>query len=429
MPELNASNIEDLLEKLQSRDLTALELVEACIERIEAREDMVGAWTYFSAAMAREQAKQLDGGPLRGILHGIPIGVKDIIDTKDMPTECGTAIYQGRRPADDADSVGIIREAGAVVMGKTVATEFAYFRPGKTSNPHKIGYTPGGSSSGSAAAVGDCMVPLAFGTQTAASVTRPAAYCGVVGYKATKDLFSLSGVQGLAKSLDTLGWFSRSTADAEIMRAAFTGEKYQPLEAPAGSLRVGLCHTYEWPMAEAGAVKAMELTAQRLSAGSGKISELTLPPQFAEVTEHQKIIMAYDAARMLKDVYAAHAANISPQLTELITAGTAIGDADYQHAQTSVAEARAALSTVFDQYDVIIAPSAAGEAPEGLGATGDPIFSRMWNILHNPSVALPVAKGENGMPIGVQLIGPLGADRQLLAHAKWAEDLLGFGSD
>lgn len=425
---LNQLGVHELLPALQSREVSATALAQSCIERVEAREPEIGAWAVFSKQAVLEQARVLDDGPIRGVLHGIPIAVKDIIDTRNIATERGSEIYRGRMPQADAACVAAAKAAGAIIMGKSVTTEFAYFRPGKTANPHNTAHTPGGSSSGSAAAVADFMTPLGFGTQTAASLIRPAAYCGIVGYKASKDLFSLEGVQGLAPSLDTLGCLARDVEDVEILRAALSTARYQPLEERDGAKpAIGICRTYEWAAAEPATVTAMERAANHLSQAGARVKEITLPAPFKEITAHQKLIMAYEAARTLAHEYASARDALSAQLTALIEEGQEISDKAYQAALDETAAARQALKNLLGEYDALIAPSAPGEAPEGLAATGDPIFSRMWNMLHVPQIALPVGTGPANLPIGVQLIGAMGQDRALLAVAKWAQAVLAKG--
>lgn len=400
------------------------EVVAACIARIEAREPDVGAFEWFDADHALEQARALDNGPVKGVLHGVPLGVKDIIDTGDMPTRNGSPIHADRRPSSDAGCVALSRAAGAVVLGKTVTTEFAYFFPGKTRNPHNPDHTTGGSSMGSAAGAADCMFPIGFGSQTAASVTRPAAYCGVVGYKATTGDFDLQGVCGLAASYDTLGFLCRELEDAALMREALLGDRPPPPRADGAPPRVGFVRTPWWDEADAATHRVLEWAAGKLAGEGADVTEPELPAEFGELVATHKLVMAFDAARARAWEYAEHRDELSPQFTALMEEGRAVSYADYRVAQERSAACRRRFADLASGFDVVLAPSAPGEAPEGHAATGDPLFSRMWTLLHVPSVTLPVATGESGLPLGVQIVGKAHGDGALLADARWIHDRL-----
>lgn len=421
MTNVNELPVHELLPLLQARRLTARALLEACLERIGEREEMVGAWQHFSADAARRQADALEAGPVRGLLHGIPVAVKDIIDTADFPTECGSPIHAGRRPGRDAACVARVRAEGAVIMGKTVTTEFAYFKPGKTANPRGLDHTPGGSSSGSAAAVADAMVPVGFGSQTAASLTRPAAYCGITGYKASWGGHDLDGIQGLAPNLDSLGILSRSAEDCEIMRAVLSGEAYRPLETKGLRPRIGLCETPDWPSAGPEVADAMSIARKALEQAGAVVTPLVLPRNFHGLAETHKRIMAYEARCVLEREYKAGRQLMSPQLVDLLAGGEATSAAEYGAALCDASQARTEIAAILDSVDAIVAPSAPGEAPRGLSATGDPVFSRMWTLLQLPSVAVPVTTGPNGLPVGVQFIGAANQDRKLLGIARFFE--------
>jgi Asp-tRNA(Asn)/Glu-tRNA(Gln) amidotransferase A subunit family amidase len=397
--------------------LTAEALVESCLARIAEREPTVGAWEFLDRVQARTQARALDRGPRRGPLHGIPIGIKDIVDTQDMPTGCGSPIYRDRRSAWDAACVALLRAAGAVILGKTVTTEFAYFQPGKTANPHNPRHTPGGSSSGSAAAVADRMVPAALGTQTAGSIIRPAAFCGVVGYKPTFGSFSLAGVKPFSPSLDTLGVFARAVEDLPLLRRALLGaEEQSPKPAPP---RIALCRTAHWSVAEPATQHALERAATQLAAAGATVTETEGAADFGALTEAQKTIMAFEAARSYASELFLHSAEVSAKLHELAEAGFACPIVDYHRALSLAEDARRRLDDQFRNVDVLIAPSAVGEAPEGLGATGDPIFNRAWTLLHVPTLTLPLFTGPGGLPVGIQLVGRRGDDARVLAAAAW----------
>ncbi|MBT3333470.1 MAG: amidase [Rhodospirillaceae bacterium] len=408
-------------------DLTAETLLQSCLDRISARDDVVKAWCHLAAETTLVVAKELDrGGRIgeKGSLAGLPVGVKDIIDTVDMPTTYGSAVYPDHRPSMDAACVALVRAAGGIALGKTVSTEFAYFQPGYTTNPHNPGHTPGGSSSGSAAAVADFMVPFAFGTQTGGSVIRPAAFCGVVGYKASYGALPLYGVKALSHDLDTLGWFCREVADIHLMRAALVGAPSIVPDAELNSAqapKIGLCRTYEWDQADEDCQAAVLAAAKNLEAAGAEVVDVTLPPSFADLVESQKRVMAQNAARDLAFEYHQHRDRMSRHIIALIEEGQSVDFAIYQQDVAATEAGRGALHAIFDQVDVLLCPSAPGEAPKGLDGTGDPIFNRLWTLLGNPCVNLPGHIGGNGLPVGVQAVGAMGQDEALLAHCRWME--------
>ena len=415
----------DAAARIRSGKLTSVSLVSACLARIEAREPKVGAWQFIDPDLALEQARAADRSQSRGPLHGVPIGVKDIIDTVDMPTELGSAIYRGRRPQWDAACVAAVRAAGAIILGKTVTTEFAYFQPGKTRNPHDPRRTPGGSSSGSAAAVADFMVPIAYGSQTAASLIRPAAFCGVFGYKASFGEFSLSGIRPFAESLDTLGIMARSVADIALVRSVLLGALDQAqLAALPAPPKLGVCRTAQWALAEPCARMAVEAVGERLGRAGAGVSDVSLPEHFAFLVEAQKTIMAYEAAHnyIYETTRVAH--QLSDAFRALTDAGSRTSRESYLDAKRSVAAAKSELGSIVGDCDALITPATIGEAPLAETGTGDPIMSRMWNALHVPGLALPVSKGPQGLPIAVQLIAMHGADERLLQIGQWASRAL-----
>lgn len=421
--ELTASQAREALD--QGR-ISAKELLAACLARISERENIVGAWCHLADDLALALARSLDerggddGAPSGLPLSGLPVGVKDIIDTADMPTTYGSAAYTDHRPESDAACVALVRAAGGIVLGKTVSTEFAYFQPGKTANPHNPAHTPGGSSSGSAAAVADCMVPFAFGTQTGGSVIRPAAFCGVVGYKASYGALPLYGVKALSHDLDTLGFFCREVADIHLMRAALVGA---PIDAaaPDRAPKIGLCRTHEWAQADHDSQTAVLTAAKSLEAAGAEVVDIDLAPPFAELVEKQKLVMAQNAARDLAFEYNQRRDRLSSHIIGLIEQGRAVDFAAYQDALSAAVAGRRLMEGVFAEVDVLLCPSAPGEAPKGLQATGDPVFNRIWTFLGNPCVNLPGHKGGNGLPVGVQAVGALGRDEHLLAHCRWME--------
>jgi len=411
-------------------DATAEAKVAACLDRIALREETVEAWAYLDPEAALARARARDRESVRGPLHGLPVGIKDIMDTADMPTAYGSSIYAGHRPAADAACVALLRAAGAIVLGKTVTTEFATTHPGKTRNPLAAGRTPGGSSSGSAAAVADGMVPVALGTQTMGSVIRPAAYCGVVGFKPSFGLINRAGIKPQAESIDTVGVLGRTVGDVSPVAAILAGA---PPDAFGRALRraprIALYRGPDWSKAEPAADAALEVTARRLIEAGATVSETTDAPILrAALDAHLKIVV-FELARALAFEWAAHRRALSPELTGLIEAGRACSFDDYLTAQAVAAAARTWIARTFDEVDLWLTLSAPGEAPEGLESTGDPVLNRVWSVLHLPALSLPAGQGPNGLPLGVQLIGPYGRDADLIAAARWIETQLQRSTD
>jgi Asp-tRNA(Asn)/Glu-tRNA(Gln) amidotransferase A subunit family amidase len=418
--ELNHLGAVEAAGKLARREITAQALLSGCIARIRERDSAVHAFTHvdFDAAMAR--ARALDARPSDGLLHGLPLGVKDVFDTVDMPTSYGSPIYAGHRPASDAASVALARAAGAVVVGKTVTTEFATFHPGPTCNPHDLSCTPGGSSSGSAAAVADFMVPLAFGTQTAGSIVRPAAYCGVIGYKPTFGTVSRVGVKMISDTLDTIGAFARSVPDVALFVAALCGRRDLVIdEAQRDAPRIGLCRTYEWDRAAPETVQLFEAAGRQLRDAGALVRDVTLPRDFAGLAAAQTTVMVHEVAECLAFERLARHDALSAELVQMIGEGIAVPLAEYDAARELARRARAMLPQVFDGLDVLIAPSTPGAAPAGIQATGDPLFNRVWTLLRVPCVHVPARGASHRLPLGVSVVGRLRADRATLLAAEW----------
>jgi Asp-tRNA(Asn)/Glu-tRNA(Gln) amidotransferase A subunit family amidase len=397
------------VERLSRRELSAEALLRECLLRIRAREPAVQAWELVDEEGALREARRIDALEHRPPLCGLPVGIKDLIDTSDLPTAYGSSLYRGHRPIADAACVRLLRQAGAVVVGKTVTTEFAVYTPGKTRNPRDLSRTPGGSSSGSAAAVADGMVPLALGTQTAASVIRPASFCGVIGWKPSFGALPLAGVHALAPSLDTLGFFVRELADVRVVMAALGA----PLPEHARAPSLALCRTGTWDRAEPSTRRALEDAAARLGA-----REVMLGPSFDGLVEAQLAIMAAEAAVSLRAELERGPEHLSPRLRALLAEGRSITPERLREAHAQGATCRAELQEIFKSVDALFTPAAAGEAPIGLEATGDPLFSRIWTLLGNPAVSLPLIEGPAGMPLGLQLIGPAAGESRLLAAAE-----------
>ena len=415
--------------QLAQRQLRAQDLLRDCLERISEREPQVQAWSHVASQAALARARALDQGAHQGLLHGLPIGVKDLIATADMPTTYGSPIYAGHQPAHDASCVALARAAGAVIVGKTVTTEFATFEPNQTRNPHHTAHTPGGSSSGSAAAVADGMVPLALGTQTAGSLTRPAAYCGIVAFKPSFGGINRAGVKPLSDSLDTVGTLARSVPDAALFAAALSGRAdwlVRPLADLLGRpLRVGLCRTPQWPQALPETQAAVEQAVSQIGRRADMtLQELSLPADFEALVQAQTHIQLAEQAQCLAYERLQHFERLSPRLQGIMNAGVAVTLAQYDQAQAWVARCRAQLADVFEGVDVLLAPSAPGAAPRGLENTGDPIFCRIWTALHTPTVNIPAGHAPNGLPVGLQVVGPVAADALTLTAAHALHQLL-----
>jgi amidase len=425
VPDPRSLTVREAARQIAERRLTAEALVNAYLDRIETREPVVGAWQYLDRERALAAARQRDAEAPRGPLHGIPIAVKDLIDTSDMPTAYGSPIYRGHRPAADASCVALARAAGTIVLGKTVTTEFATFTPGKTANPRNPAHTPGGSSSGSAAAVADGMAPLAFGTQTAGSVIRPGAYCGCIAYKPSFGLINRAGVKPLADSLDTIGVFARTVDDAAFLAGVLSERPaLRHLEMPRQAPRFGLYRTPIWDEAEPATVAALDATRAALGRAGAMVTELAIAPEHQGLNEAQDTMMCFEMVRALAYERLGHSAEISPRLAQLLDTGMAIGAEVYDQALARAAVARAGLDAFFGPCDAILVPAAPGEAPQGLGHTGSPIFNRMWTLLGVPCVTLPARWADNGLPTGVQLVGQVRDDTRLMACAAFLEQAL-----
>jgi amidase len=408
---------------IRAKEVTSLELVDACLRRIDEREPTVNAWAFIDPERARAAARACDAAEPSGPLHGVPVGIKDVIDTCDMPTEYGSTIHRGHRPSRDAACVSLIRRAGGIVLGKTVSTEFAMYQPSKTVNPHNPGHTPGGSSSGSAAAVADRHVPLALGTQTSGSIIRPAAYCGVIGYKPTVGTFAIEGIKALASSLDTLGVLSRSLDDLSLMYEVFCGVDLAADPLPAcepGQVRLGF---WQPPFAEPSPdADGLRLAITRLRAVGFEVASVVMPDSFASLNDVHAALMAYEVARNhLYEYEPERRALMGDSTTAVIEQGWNVSFEAYLRCREQTRQARIAFDQIAQSFDAILVPSATGEALAGTSWTGDPVFNRMWSLLGTPALTLPVGNGPNGLPIGVQLVGRRDSDRVLLDVARRLE--------
>ena len=423
----------EALSAIASGHLSAEALTRACLERIAARDSTVHAFAYLEPERALSEARACDLGRnenAAGSLDGLPIGVKDIIDTHDMPTRYGSAIHARHRPSADAACVALAREAGAVMLGKTVTTEFALRHPGPTANPHQPAHTPGGSSSGSAAAVADFMVPVAFGTQTGGSIIRPASYCGVVGYKPSFNTINATGVKPLAGSFDTVGLFARCVDDCARVVGVLAGDRRAT--SPLGAVlpaRVGLWRTPAWNHAEAATIRAVETAAQQLIRHGVTVEEVALPAEFERFLDAQSDVLRFEAARVFAYERTRHADLLSPSSRDELAAGVAIPRRTYLDAQALLARCRALFAAAIAPFDVLLTASAPGEAPAGLANTGEAMFNRWGSGLLVPCLNLPGFAGPNRLPVGIQLIGAMGDDLRLLRAAKWIAGRIGDAAD
>ncbi len=406
--------------RIAAGTLAARDVLEAYLDRIAAREGEIHAFHYFDAAAVRAAA------PAAGALHGLPIGVKDVLDTADMPAGYGSPIWDGYRPRADAAAVAWAKAAGAVVMGKTVTTEFATRQPGLTANPHNTAHTPGGSSSGSAAGVAAGFFPLAFGTQTAGSIIRPAAFCGVVGYKPSYGMIPRLGMKVMSESLDTIGVMARSVADCALFAGAVARfDLGDPDAKPGRAPRIGLCRSPVWDKAAPETILMWDRVATALANAGATLQGRELPETFRALDVAHPIVMNGESAAAMGWELAARRDGISTVLRERLEWGLAQGAAALHAAQSTFRQLQAAFPAVMEGLDVLVTPSAQGEAPEGLAWTGDPVFNSYWSALGVPCITVPAGTGPNGMPLGIQIVGRHGDDRAVLAWAQFVAAAVG----
>jgi len=421
-------------ERIAGGELSAEDYIGACLHRIAATDDDLHAFVHLDPDLALAQARALDarqrGGEPLGPLHGVPVAIKDIFDTADYPTECGSPLLKGRQPLSDCTVVARLRAAGAVIIGKTVTTEFAYFHPGATRNPHDLERTPGGSSSGSAAAVAAGLVPLAIGSQTNGSVIRPAAFCGVVGVKPTHGTISRHGALILSKALDHVGVFARTLADAALILETLVGYDANDgdtrslatpafletlLDEPPLPPRLAFVRTPVWDRADAETRVAFEALVAQLG---DCVASVDLPDSYAAAWNDQRVIMATDMAHNFGALVARGGDASSKQLCDLLAEGAQTSALRYLAARDNADRYAAGIGEIFEDYDTILTPSAPGVAPRGT-ATGNPMFNTLWTLTGLPAVSLPLLSGEGGMPLGAQLVGAAGDDARLLRTAHW----------
>ena len=421
-------------EAIRTGKVSSVEMIQAYLNRIEQFDEEIHAWAHLDANLALEQARQADEsrrlGRATGPLHGVPVGIKDIIDTFDLPTERGTVLCAGRTPSKDATLVAALREAGAVILGKTVTAELAVFTPGRTSNPHNPKRTPGGSSSGSAAAVAAFMIPLSVGTQTNGSVIRPASFCGVFGFKPSFGRISRRGVLVISRLLDTVGVFARNLDDlaliADVLMVYDQDEPNMQLrarpnisrmlaEVPPGEPKLAFVRTPAWDRADQTTKDAFKELIEHVG---DRIDVVDLPAAFDRVLDDHKVIMEADLAKSFANHYDQGGDKLSQRLRSMIECGQRVLATEYNEAVDRIGGYNAILDQYFDDYDAVLTPSTPGEAPD-IATTGDPAFCTIWSLCGTPALNLPVMQGPDGMPLGAQLVGARDDDARLFRTARW----------
>jgi len=435
LTDLTSLSASEALEKIRKGLISSTELTRACLDRISETDDQIKAWEHLDPDHALAQAAELDairqsGRPL-GSLHGIPVGLKDIIDTKDYPAERGSPIFAGRQPKEDAGLVEKLREAGAVILGKTVTTEFAFLHPSRTHNPHHLEHTPGGSSSGSAAAVAAHQVPLAIGTQTNGSVIRPASFCGTFGFKPTRGMITRRGVLQTSKTLDQMGVFARTAEDTALLADTLKGydqtcstsyPRPRPQMLAGWHADVPVEPVFAWfdlPFADRLSSDSVEAFEELLTALGGRVERLASPPMFSDMVGAQQAIHEYEICRHLEDTFDTHFDKLSSSLQPVIERARTISEAEYKGALGTLDAAVSYFDAFFKDFDAVLSPSAAGEAPVIGPNTGDPIFCTLWTVGGLPSLSLPVMTGNHGLPIGLQLTAAAEEDDRLFRTARW----------
>ena len=421
---LNILTALELSEKLEAGQTTSVAIVQDCLDRIKARDPDIRGWAYVDPELALRQARACDEQPRRSPLHGIPIGIKDIFDTYDMPTAYGSDIYKNFRPTMDTALVGLMRRAGVVILGKCTTTEFASPVPVGVRNPHDFARSPGVSSSGSAAAVADFMVPLALGSQTGGSTILPAAFCGVVGYKSSLTGLDRGGVRHLRPTLDTMGLFARSIADIAVLRSVLTGLKPG---APVNNLRdvrIGVCRTPSWDQAQPETVSALETAARKLAAAGAKLHDDEMPAVFDGINQSFNVISGVEALRAMALEARDHLATMNHWIKDSLTAAAQYDQSRYDKAQLHAVQCQRATIEMFTRCDILITPSTAGEAIADGVSVSNSAFNRVWTLMHVPCVTIPTFAGPNGMPVGLQVVGPVGGDDHMIALSQAVADVL-----
>ncbi len=418
--------VREIADGIRSGKWSAERVTRCFLDNVEKLDLNVRAWRNFDPEIALKQAAAIDANKDNRPLLGVPMGVKDVFVTHDLPTEYGSPIYAGNREASDAACVALARSAGAIVLGKTVTTEFATLHPGETRNPHDTARTPGGSSSGSVAAVGAAMVPLAYGTQTAGSTIRPASYCGIIGYKPTFGAIPRAGLKLVAESLDTVGLFGKRVDDVGLFAEGSAGRPFLNPAPLSGAPRLAVCRTKEWEAAEASTLERLSDVARQLRELGATVEDVALPPEFDGLADAQWDVMCFEGYRALTHERMNFPDKCSVDLHKLFETARATPFEKYETALQTIARCRALFEQFMADkgYDAVLTPAAPGEAPLGLESTGNPIINRPWTALYVPCITLPLMKGPAGMPIGVQFAGRLHGDSRLFQVAGWVEGKL-----
>lgn len=431
----NALSATEAAQKIREGWLSSVEMVTACLERIEQTDGQLKAWAHIDKEYALNQAKELDENRMRGLpmgsLHGLPVGLKDIIDTSSLPTERGSDVFKGRQPDSDATLVNRLREEGAVILGKTVTTELAFVHAADTRNPHNLEHTPGGSSSGSAAAVAGYHVPLAIGTQTNGSVIRPASFCGTYGFKPSRGIISRTGLLQTSNSLDQVGVFGRSLEDVALLSDAIgcydpqdkkSYTRHRPHMLEGAKQKHELDPDFAWfnlPFADRLSSDSREAFEEVIEALGARVTRIEAPETFTGLLETQRIIHEYEICNQQADVFDNHWDKISITLKPIVERGRQISQDEYEHALDVMGQTESFFADFFCDYDAIITPSSTGEAPMIGNGTGDPVFCTLWTLAGLPCLNLPLMAGSNGLPIGVQLVAGYEEDDRLMKTANW----------
>lgn len=422
---LNQLTATQMVAAVRAGRTTCEAITRACLDRIAARESEVQAWQYIDPEQAIAEARARDRSGARGALIGVPFSVKDIIDTADMPTEYGSPIYAGHRPRADASCVALSRKAGGVLLGKSVTTEFANFHPSKTRNPLDLARTPGGSSSGSAAAVADNMVALSIGSQTSGSTVRPASYCGVFGYRPTYGDLRCVGIKESAGSLDTLGLIARSVEDVALYRDVLLGIEPVPVADTVAAPRIGFCRTHLWPLLEPTTQALFEDAAARLARAGAALEDVELPNEFNGIPDAHRLISGFEFSRNFAWEIEHHWERISTTLRGgRIKDGLECSFERYLEVRGLAERCRSRIGPILDRYDVLLTACATGEAPVGHNTTGNAKLALLWTTMHVPAISVPVFRGPNGMPVGAYLVGRRNRDRELFSAARWVHRAL-----
>lgn len=422
-----ALSAREMAAKIQRGELTATAATEARQAEISRRDPAVLAWQTLAGEQAIQMAKALDASLHKGVMAGVAIGVKDVIDTADLPTGYGSALYKGFCPAWDASCVAMARRADAIILGKTVTTEFAMASPNQTRNPWNPRHTPGGSSSGSCAAVAANMAQVAYGTQTSGSIIRPASYCGVVGYKPSFGTINSTGAKVLSHSLDTIGVITRNVRDAGFAAAVLSSQPQLNVGEGTSAPRIALFRSSNWAQAQSESHAALEFAASQLAKAGAVVTAIATPDNFNELFAMHDAVMGWEVAHAL--AFEHRRPEINEVTRKFLDFKSETTLAQYQQAMARISEFRRVLQAQMNGFDVIMTLAAPGEAPEGLASTGDPAFNQAWTLLHTPCLTLPAWRGPKGMPVGIQLVGRIGDDARLLQVAAWVEDHLAVSQD